>query len=138
LLASDRDGVDVVTTALASRASVERALAVVGEGAIDNGEAASWAGTSVTLELGGGRSKDTSTAVSIGNLAVVDAVLCSLVGEAGGLTDTVLTISELTNSTTDTTRGSETEAALVSGRQASSAGSKGKAQWGDNRSHREG
>ena len=106
MLTSNRDSVDVVTTALASRAGVEGAVTVVGEVAVGNGEAASRAGASVTLELGGGGSEDTSTAISIGNLAVVDAVLSGLVGEARGLTDTVLTVTELANRTTDTTRGS--------------------------------
>jgi hypothetical protein len=43
------------------------------------------------LELGGGRSQDTATAVSISKTTIVDAVGSLSVGESRGLANSVLT-----------------------------------------------
>jgi len=80
------------------------------------------------LELSGGRSKDTSTAVLVSQTTVVDAVGGLSGRKSRSLADSVLTITELTDNTALTTGGGQGEAALVASNQGGSRGTKGKAQ----------
>jgi hypothetical protein len=67
-------------------------VAVVGQIAIGvDSKSSGRRGTNIALELGGGRSQDTATAVSISETTVVDAVGSLSIGESRGLANSVLT-----------------------------------------------
>jgi hypothetical protein len=105
-------GVDVVATVVAGSTGVELGVAVVGQIAVGvDSKASGRRGTNIALELGGGRSQDTATAVSISETTVVDAVGSLSIGESRGLANSVLTVTKLANNSGLTTRGSQGEAA---------------------------
>lgn len=103
MLVFHRLGVDVITTVIASWASVELCVSVVGKVSVVNREAAGRASSRIALELSSGRGEDASTTIAVGDLAVVDAVLAVLLIKTGSLSDTVLTVNELTDIAANTT-----------------------------------
>jgi hypothetical protein len=103
--------VDVQSSILTSLTGDKVCLSVVGEQALGvDGEASGGLGSSITLELGGGRGQDATTSVTINDTAIgVDAVLAlRKIAE-----DTVLPIIKLANRARSTTRSGQMEAAGV-------------------------
>jgi len=79
-----------------------------------DGETWSRGGSNIALELGSGRSQDTSTSLAIGQASIgVNAI--GAFWEAG-LTNTILTIIQLLDLATRTTMGGQMEAARLAPR----------------------
>jgi hypothetical protein len=100
VLARGRHGVDVVFAIVVDGAGVELSASVVGDAAVRNSEASSWGGTNIALELGSGRSEDTSAAVGVGETTTSTAIAGQAVAAGRVVTaDTVLAVTKLTKDT---------------------------------------